>query len=111
VLQAPVIEALTANGEVVYDETAAAHLASRVGGTVWRVERNLGDQVGRGDVLALIDSAEVGRAKAELLHAISQVRLNKVNLQRLRPLANDGIVAGRRISEAEAELDEAQIRL
>ena len=35
----PVVEAVVANGEVVYDETRMAHLASRVAGTVWRVEQ------------------------------------------------------------------------
>ena len=32
----PVLEAVVANGEVVYDQTNIAHLSSRAGGTVWR---------------------------------------------------------------------------
>ncbi|MBL9122403.1 MAG: efflux RND transporter periplasmic adaptor subunit, partial [Planctomycetaceae bacterium] len=88
----PVIEAVPANGEVVYDQTHSAHLASRVSGTAWRVERQVGDRVRKGDVLALIDAAEVGRAKSELLQAISQLRLREANLARLSPLAGDGTV-------------------
>src|SRR6185437_11742224 len=34
--QRPIIEAVVANAEVVYDERRAAHLASRVAGTVWQ---------------------------------------------------------------------------
>ena len=74
---------MTANGEVVYDETRTAHLASRVAGTVWRVEKQVGDRVRKGDVLALIDAAEVGQAKAEFLQAIAQLRLKQTNVERL----------------------------
>jgi biotin carboxyl carrier protein len=56
--QKPVIETVAANGEIVYDETHTAHLASRVPGTVWRVEKKVGDSVRKGDILALVDSAE-----------------------------------------------------
>lgn len=111
VKQRPIIEAVVANGEVVYDETVTGHLASRVAGTVWRVEKQVGDWVKKGDVLALVDAAEVGRAKAEFLQAISGLRLAKINANRLAPLAESGSVAGRRLREAETALQEAQIRL
>ncbi|MBI3465485.1 MAG: efflux RND transporter periplasmic adaptor subunit [Planctomycetes bacterium] len=111
VQERPVVEAVVANGEVVYDETRMAHLPSRVAGTVWSVEKQVGDRVHRGDVLTLIDAAEVGRAKGEFLQAISQARLKHTNLERLRPLADSGIVMGRQFVEAEAADQEAWIRL
>jgi cobalt-zinc-cadmium efflux system membrane fusion protein len=107
----PIVEVIVANGEVLYDETVTAHLASRVAGTVWRVEKQVGDRVEKGDVLALIDAADVGRAKAELLKAISGLRLARINAERLQPLAESGSVAGRQLREAESALQEAQIRL
>lgn len=107
----PITEAVIANGEVVYDQTHTAHLASRVPGNVWSVERQVGDRVRKGDILALIDSGDVGRAKSELLQAIAQVRLKQSNVDRLKPLAEDGTVPGRQFREAEAALQEAQIRL
>src|SRR6185312_12773458 len=70
VQQRPVVEAATANGEVVYDGNRMAHLSSRVAGTVWQVERQVGDRVRKGVCLALVDAADVGKAKAELLQAI-----------------------------------------
>ncbi len=109
--QRPVIETIAANAEVVYDETHAAHLASRVPGTVWRVERQVGNRVAKGDVLALIDAAEVGRAKAEFLQAISQQRLKRTVVERLKPLVDKGAVSGRQLVESETALQEAQIRL
>jgi membrane fusion protein, heavy metal efflux system len=111
VAQRPVIEAVVANGEVIYDQTRLAHLNSRVMGTVWRVQRGLGDHVKKGDVLALVDAVDVGKAKAEFLQAIVQQRLKETLVERLRPLAKDGGVSGRQLREAEAALEEARIRL
>jgi cobalt-zinc-cadmium efflux system membrane fusion protein len=111
VQERPMLEAVVANGEVVYDETRMAHLTSRVAGIVWSVNKQVGDRVQNGEVLALVDSADVGRAKGELLQAIAQVRLKQTNLERLRPLANDGIVMGRQFAEAEAAYQEAWIQL
>jgi cobalt-zinc-cadmium efflux system membrane fusion protein len=105
-----VVEAITANGEVIYDETRTGRLASRVPGTMWRVEKQVGDVVREADVLALVDSADVGQAKAEFLQAIAQLRLANVNVEKLRPLA-EGAVSGRQLREADAALQSAQIRL
>lgn len=107
----PLVEAISAPGEVTYDETKMAHLASRVTGVVWGAERQVGDRVNAGDVLAYIDSTDVGRAKGELLAAVAQLRLKQTNVERLRPLAADGTVPGFRMREAEAAWDEARIRV
>ncbi len=106
-----IIEAVTANGEVVYNQNRMAHLSSRVAGTVWRVEKQVGDRVRKGDVLAIIDAADVGRAKSEFLQAIAQLRLEKARVERLRPLAGDGGVPGKFLSEAETAYEQARIRV
>lgn len=111
VQERPVIEAVVANGEVLYDQTRAAQPTSRVAGTVWRVEKQIGDKVRKGEVLALIDAADVGRAKGEFLQAIAQVRLKQSTLERLRQLTKDEIIAGRQFREAEAAYQEMRIRL
>ncbi len=109
--ESPVVEAVSANGEVLYDQMHLARLASRVTGTVWRVEKQVGDLVHKGDTLALVDSAAVGKSKSDFLQAISQLRLAGTNVERLKPLARDGAVAGKLLLEAEAALQEAQIKL
>ncbi len=63
----------------------------------------------RGEVLALVDAAEVGKAKAEFLQAIAQVRLRGKTYESLRSVAT--VVAELRVREAETALSEAQIRL
>jgi membrane fusion protein, heavy metal efflux system len=107
----PIVEAVTANGEVVYDQTRAAHLASRVAGTVARVEKQVGQRVRKGEVLALIDSAAVGKAKEEFLQALAQLRLKTQTVARLRPLAAERVIPPIQFRQAEAALQEAEIRL
>jgi cobalt-zinc-cadmium efflux system membrane fusion protein len=109
-LERPIVEAAIANGEVVYDQTRTAHLSSRVSGTVWQVERQLGDRVTKGDLLALVDAAEVGKAKADFLQGIAQAQLKESAYEQLKPLAK-GVVPMRQIREVEAAMHEAQIRL
>jgi len=104
------IEAVLANGEIDYDQTRLAHLSSRVEGTVWRVEKQIGDRVTKGELLALIDSADIGKKKTDFLQAIAQVRLKAANAARLKPLAG-GSVPEKLLREAETEHEEAQIQL
>ena len=69
-------------------------LPAALAGTVWRVEKQVGDRVQKGDVLALVDAAEVGRAKGEFLQAIAQLRLSEGDVERLKPLAGGAVPAG-----------------
>jgi multidrug efflux pump subunit AcrA (membrane-fusion protein) len=107
----PILEAVIANGEVTYDETRMAHLSSRVGGTVWRVQKEVGDEVHRGDVLAVIDAGAIGVAKSAFVKAISEMRLKQTEDARLRPLAKIGAVSDRELREAVAAYEEARINL
>ena len=86
--------------------SAAMIIASRADGTVWRVDKKVGDRVTAGEVLALVDAAEVGRAKAELLQAVAELHLHDKTIQRLADL--EGIVAGKRLLEAEAARTKAE---
>jgi len=102
----PITETIEANGEVRYDPTRVARLASRAAGTVWRVEKNVGDAVQKGDLLALVDAAAVGQAKAELLQAVAQLNLQDQTLDRLERLGD--AIAQRRLQEVEAARQEAE---
>ncbi|HUG67144.1 MAG TPA: efflux RND transporter periplasmic adaptor subunit [Pirellulaceae bacterium] len=101
-----IVETLLANGEIRYDPTLVTRLASRAAGTIWRVEKNVGDPVREGELLALVDAVVVGQAKAELLQAAAQLNLQVQAVQRLSGLGD--VVAGRRLQEAEAAREEAE---
>ena len=109
VWEAPIIESVSAHGEVTYDPTRVARLSARVPGTLWRVTKQVGDRVQQGEILALVDAAEVGKAKAEFLQALVQVDLKQQTLTNFR--AATGAVPERTVQEAEAALQETQIRL
>src|SRR5262249_2471049 len=71
----PLGDYVVANGEVCFDPTRVARVSAALPGRVWRVERALGDPVRKGEVLALVDAAEVGKAKGEFLQALAQAEL------------------------------------
>lgn len=106
----PVREVVTAPAEVAYDQTRVARVTSRASGTVFRVEKQLGDKVRKGDLLAVIDSAEVGRAKAEFQQALVQLDLRRETLAKLRPMAG-ATVAEKDVQAVEAAAEEAEVRL
>lgn len=111
VVERPMAASLTANGEVGYDRTRLAQVASPLAGRAWRVDREVGQKVKKGEVLALVDAAEVGKAKAELLQALADVDLRKKTLTRLRSSAESGFRTDAEMQEGEAALRSADIRL
>jgi len=106
----PVIETIKTTGEIVYDPTRVAHLSSRAKGTIWAVKKNVGDQVKQGDVLALVDAAEVGQLKSQLLKAKTQLDLNTKTFQRFSKLGGD-IIPEQKIQEAKAAKSDAEFQL
>ena len=102
-------DAIRANGQVVFDPTRVAHLSSRVAGTVAYVLKTVGDEVQAGDILALVDAAQVGQDKAQLLRAIVQLNLKRAAVERMRNLSADAAIAQKAVLEAESAFREAQI--
>jgi cobalt-zinc-cadmium efflux system membrane fusion protein len=102
-------ETVTASGEVAYDPALVARLSPRAPGTAWYVTKKVGDRVQRGEVLALIDAAEAGRAKAEFLQALVHERLKGRNVVNLHTAGT--AVPERQLREAEAAHRDAELRL
>jgi cobalt-zinc-cadmium efflux system membrane fusion protein len=109
VQERPMSDFITANGELTFDPTRVAHLSTRVPGAVALVVKTLGDDVRAGDILALVDAAQVGQAKSQFLQAIVQLQLRQTTVKRLRGVADDGAVPKKLLTEAEAALQEAEI--
>lgn len=102
-----VTEVTAGSSEVSFHPSRNARLTAKVPGSAWRVFSQTGDAVRAGDILALVDAADVGKAKAELQVALVQVRLKSQAVQDL----SSAPVQGRQRQEAEAALKEAEIRL
>ena len=101
---------VTAPGMVDYDPSCYTRLTARASGTVWRVRKDIGQPVSRGEVLALIEAAEVGKYKADFLQSLTQVKLRGVTLKQLEDSALMGTVPRRTLLDARAALREAEIR-
>lgn len=107
----PLVEGLEVHGELSYDLTRLARLSSRVAGTLWNVRTQVGAKVRKGDVLALVEAAEVGRAKGEFLQAYAQSELKNKNWEAIRAFASTGAIPERDQREAETAAADARIRL
>jgi cobalt-zinc-cadmium efflux system membrane fusion protein len=105
----PMLDAISASGQLAFDPRRVAHLSTKVPGSVALVLRNVGDEVSAGEVLALVDAAKVGEAKANLLQAIVQLQLRTTTVGRLEGVVNSGAVPGKSLIEAQAARQEAEI--
>ncbi len=104
-------ETITCNAEVAFDGNRHARLASRVPGNIAEVTVDLGDHVEAGDVLAVIDSSEVGSAKAAYLQARSLVDLWEKNEARERVLFEKKVGTELDVLEAETKLVESRVQM
>ncbi|MCK6575126.1 efflux RND transporter periplasmic adaptor subunit [Myxococcota bacterium] len=102
---------IVTTAEVGFDQDHLAHVTPRLGGRVHEVRGNLGQRVAPGEVLAVIDSTELGRARAEYLQARSQANLAAQSLARQEELAREQIVSAQALAQARAEDAEARSRL
>lgn len=59
-------DTIVTSGKVAFDDTRVAHVYSPVTGKVTRIDATLGQHVKRGDVLAVIDSPDLGNASADV---------------------------------------------
>lgn len=109
VQERPMRDELTAPGEILFDPAHVVHLSSRVAGTVAVVFKTLGEEVAAGDILALIDSAAVGQAKAQFLQAVVQLQWKRATRDRLREVGQSGAVPQKALLEAEAALQETEV--
>lgn len=96
-------DTLTAPATVRFDADRVSRVGPRLKAKVVRVAADLGDRVEAGDTLAVLDSVELGKAKARYLTAAAHYRNAAASYRRKRGLAEDRIIS-------EAALDEAQAK-
>lgn len=101
---------IVAYGRADYDQTRLVQLSSRVNGVVWQVQRRLGEFVRAGDVVAIIESNEVGQAKAALLSTLATHHLQTKLVERLRTL-DPLVLSAKQLELAEAELKGVRVEV
>ncbi|MDQ2821473.1 MAG: efflux RND transporter periplasmic adaptor subunit [Pseudomonadota bacterium] len=96
-------------GEIRFNEDRTAHMTPRLAGVVESVRANLGQQVKKGDILAVIASADVSGMRSELLTAQQKQELAEVTFMREKKLWQDKITAEQDYLQAQQALREAGI--
>lgn len=111
VQEKPMIEFLSAPGEIQFDPSRIGHLSSRAPGTIHKVLKSIGDRVRAGEMLALVDAASVGKLKSDYLQSVVQLQLRTNTLQRLTSISQSGALPQKAWIEAESALQEAEVAL
>ncbi|MDX2089703.1 MAG: efflux RND transporter periplasmic adaptor subunit [Kofleriaceae bacterium] len=94
---------LEANGQIVASEDRQARVGVRVPGRVTTLKAGVGDAVKKGQVLAMVESPELGRAKSDYVAAAAAARLARENAAREKQLFQKKISAEVEWRKAEAE--------
>lgn len=94
---------LEANGQIVAADDGQARVGVRVPGRVTQLKAKVGDTVKKGQTLAVIESPELGSAKADYVSAAAAARLAKENAAREKLLFERKISAEVEWRKAEAE--------
>jgi cobalt-zinc-cadmium efflux system membrane fusion protein len=99
-------------GSVSYDQDHYAVVGPLIPGRVTKLRAGVGDTVRAGQVLAEIESAEVGQALAQYLSATARANAAEANLRRERELASQKISSEREreVAEAQAVQEAAEMR-
>ena len=100
---------VVAPAEIVYEPTRVARISSLVTGTVRLVSKRLGEVVAVGDIVAVIESAEVGRLKSQLMRALAEQAAARATADRVRVSAEGGFRSAGDAREALGRLQAAQI--
>ncbi|MFO0592514.1 MAG: efflux RND transporter periplasmic adaptor subunit [Polyangiaceae bacterium] len=98
---APVVRVV---GTVSFDPSHEAAVGTRLRGFVRKLHKLEGDSVQAGDVLAEIESADLGEAQAQVASLRAQGLAAERNAKRERDLSDKRLTTARELEVAEAEL-------
>lgn len=79
-------------GEIAFNADRVSHLVPRVSGFVVESRKNLGDSVKTGEVVAVIESRELGEARSRYLVALEREKLASYNFERAQNLLEKGTI-------------------
>jgi cobalt-zinc-cadmium efflux system membrane fusion protein len=98
-------------GTLSYDERRMAIATARIGGRITKVVADFGQRVSAGDVLAWIDSPELGAAQADYQRAESMNQLHKAEFERAELLVEGNAISRGELLRREADWRAAQAEL
>lgn len=109
--QAEMHDSLRVPARVELDQQRVARIGATVTGRITETKAFLGQDVRKGEPLAILNSAELGMAQSAYLKASSQVNLHRLAVNRARRLLENDVIAAAQLQERESELVEAEVDL
>jgi len=100
---------LELSGEIQFNQDRVAHVVPRLAGVVVRSAKNLGDQVKKGELLAVLESLNLADLKSEHLATSKRLELARTTFEREKRLWEDKISAQQDYLAARQALSEAEI--
>ncbi len=102
---------ITVTGKVEVNADRIAHVSPRISGKVVSVGASLGDGVGAGQVLARLDSVELGEALNRYHQSKTRLALVEKNMERVKVLVEKKIAARKEILQAETDYQTTRAEL
>jgi len=102
---------LSLTGKVSFDEDAVVKVYPLVSGLVGDVKVTTGDYVKKGQVLAIVKSAEAAGIRNDLLNAQANLEIGKKNLSATEDLYKSGISSEREYLSAQSDVRKAESEL
>ena len=96
-------------GEIKFNEDRTAHVVPRVAGVVDSVSANLGQEVKRGQVLAVLSSPGLSEQRSALQSAQRRLELSRTTYEREKKLWEEKISPQQDYLQAQQAMQEAQI--
>jgi len=103
--------AITVTGKVEVNADRIAHVSPRISGKIVSVGASLGDGVGAGQVLARLDSVELGEALNRYHQSKTRLALVEKNMERVKVLVEKKIAARKEILQAETDYQTTRAEL
>lgn len=102
-------ETLRVTGRVSVNDIAVAKIGSNVTGRVIKINGVLGQDVKKGQVLAVLNSTELSTAQMNYLKAMSETNLKQRDVERARVLIQADVIAMAELQRRESHLAQSQI--
>lgn len=104
-----IITKLQSQGKIVVKPDSYAHILTKMSGVAFDPQKNVGDLVKKGEILAIIESQEIADLKANYLLSLSKEKFALTTKEREESLFNKGISSKQEYLEAQSAAEEALI--
>lgn len=105
VIKQPFIDGIHLNGTIEPNPDRVVSFMSLVSGIVSDVRFSVGDKVEKGQILAELESTELGNLQSELKNIKSKIQVAERQLQSIKSMYDDGISSQKDLMEAQSNLD------